>query len=562
MDKPPLTSRSPATALPVLLSSSAAKPLSDQSKGSRPVRKKCAGCRAVPKDSDLRLELEEKANAWIGRAHLIAPMDWDELIKHRDHMMEEEDIPPAYKDFMAVLLSNAVWMPVLRKIPYERRVLLLPQCLRRPEVCEAGMDEFGLLCLECGGCSIGRLQPLAESLGYSVVVAEGTTIVTQMIQSGQVEAVIGVSCLSVLERAFPHMAAHAIPGVALPLLQEGCLRTDVDENRLLQILQDYEPDESYNRVDLNELQTEIASWFSQDHLQPYLLCHNTDTERCGLEWMASGGKRWRPLLTVAAYRALTGTTNLPREIRMAAIAVECFHKASLIHDDLVDQQDLRYGEPALHHQVGHHVALNVGDLLIGEGYRLIAEAGFPPDIASQLIQIAAKGHRDLSLGQGGELWAEQHRTALEFDQIIEIFRGKTSPAFSVALCIGAAAARADSLTLEALQQFSDALGIGYQIQDDLIDTQEDRANLDATEVETIPSRGAPWTPSILAVLRQRLTCEGHAIPFETAREEAADLIDQYRSEAMSALHVLQNSELKSLLHRLSARILQKNDATP
>ena len=559
MDKTPQSSNGSSA---VLSQPAAARPLPTRSNHSRPSKEICAACRAVPNDSAKRIELERKAQAWIRDEHLIAPMDWEELMRHRDRLMEAQDIPATYKDFIAVLLSNAVWLPVLRKIPYERRVLLLPQCLRREEVCQAEIDEFGLLCLECGGCSIGKLQPFAESLGYSVVVAEGTTIVTQMIETGQVEAVVGVSCLSVLERAFPHMAAHAIPGIALPLLREGCVRTDVDEDWLMNVLQEYTPDENYNRLDLDALQAEVADWFTLDALRPYLVRSGGDTENCALEWMAGGGKRWRPLLTAAAYRALTGSTTCPEEVRTAAIAVECFHKASLLHDDLADEQDQRYGSPALHHRVGRSVALNVGDLLIGEGYRLIAEAGFPPETAARLLHIAACGHRDLSLGQGGELWAEQHEQSLDYDQIIDIFRGKTSPAFSVALKVGAVAARANEATLTALQNFSDALGIGYQIQDDLEDMVEDKATgkACACSCESTPPSGAgqaaPWTPSILAVLRQRRACEGHATPSAAARDEARKLIETHRSQAMTSLHPLDNSDLKSLLHRLCARILK------
>lgn len=531
--------------------------------GKSPPADICAACRAVPNDTAVRLELERKINEAIRREHLIAPMDWDELMEHRDRLMEEQEIPAHYKDFVAVLLSNAVWLPVLRKIPYERRVLLLPQCLRREDVCQAEIDEFGLLCLECGGCSIGRLQPFAESLGYSVVVAEGTTIVTQMIESGQVEAVVGVSCLSVLERAFPHMAAHAIPGVALPLLREGCVGTDVDNDWLIQVLQEYRPDEHYTRIDLNALQKEVADWFTEPTLRPYLVLHDSSTEACALDWMVQGGKRWRPLLTLATYRALTGSTSTPAALKTVAIAVECFHKASLIHDDLADDQEERYGLPSLHEQVGRNVALNAGDLLIGEGYRLLAESGFAPDVSAKLLGIAARGHRDLSLGQGEELWAEQYRTPLTHEKIIEIFGRKTSPAFCVALSVGAVCAYADNPTLEALQQFSDALGVGYQIQDDLEDADEDKAEVAADAARESnhrrePGVAAEWTPSILSVLQRRLEAEGHASPERAARGEATSLLEHYRSEAMGSLRGLRNGDLKALLHRLCSRILKRN----
>jgi len=566
----------------------------------------CACCQSVPDETSVRLEIQEKIAVAVEREQLIAPMGWDELMERRDRLMEEHAIPGRYQDFVAVLLSNAVWTPVLRRIPYERRVLLLPQCLRREESCQAIIDDFGLMCLECGACSIGKLQPFAESLGYAVVVAEGTTIVTQMIESGQVEAVVGVSCLSVLERAFPHMAAHAIPGVAIPLQRAGCSRTDVDVDWLMSVLKEYAPEEQYTRLDLGALEEEVAQWFTRQELGNFLNVNDTATEACALDWMAQGGKRWRPLLTVAAYRALTGSSQTPHALRRAAIAVECFHKASLVHDDLVDAQDERYGKPTLHSSVGGEVALNVGDLLIGEGYRLLAESEQPPEVVASLVRIAARGHRALSLGQGEELWARSHGSQLSMEKILEIFEHKTSPAFHVALAIGAVWAHGDEATLSALAQFSKALGIAYQIQDDLEDIEEDCADdcgchqptgnaccgdnqgcgcqsgegsgccggegqackcrpgqtCCGGSGENCCSSGenaaSAWTPSIVRVLRDRLIAEGHKNPDTAAREEAEAMIDRYRAEAMHSIRGLRNGELKALLHRLCARILKKS----
>ena len=62
---------------------------------------------------------------------------------------------------------------------------------------------------------------------------------------------------------------------------------------------------------------------------------------------------------------------MPQDLQKVAVAIECFHKASLIHDDIEDNDAARYGEKTLHEEFGAAVALNVGDLLIGEGYRLI-----------------------------------------------------------------------------------------------------------------------------------------------------------------------------------------------
>src|SRR3990170_1517341 len=109
-----------------------------------------------------------------------------------------------------------------------RPILPMPKCLRVEAKCPAPFDEFGLLCKKCGLCSIQDLQEEAERLGYAVLVAEGSAIVMSIIETGKIEAIVGVSCISVLERAFPYMEAAAIPGVAVPLLNDDCIDTTVD----------------------------------------------------------------------------------------------------------------------------------------------------------------------------------------------------------------------------------------------------------------------------------------------------------------------------------------------
>ena len=115
------------------------------------------------------------------------------------------------RDYVGVLLSNEVWREQLATVPYERRLLLLPKCLRVEDKCPAPFDEFGLLCKQCGLCTIQDLQDEAERLGYAVLVAEGSALVMALIQTGKIEAIVGVSCLSVLERRFPTWKPRRFP---------------------------------------------------------------------------------------------------------------------------------------------------------------------------------------------------------------------------------------------------------------------------------------------------------------------------------------------------------------
>ncbi len=280
---------------------------------------------------------------------------------------------PIYRDYVGVLLNNEVWREHLATVPFDRRLLLLPKCLRVEDKCPAPFDEFGLLCKQCGLCTIQDLQEEAERLGYAVLVAEGSALVMALIQSGKIDAIVGVSCLSVLERAFPYMEAAAIPGVAIPLLQDDCKDTTVDIDWVWNVIH-LTSDDRTRRLDLDALRTEVETWFAPAALDALLGPAEGDADRVAREWLAADGKRWRPFLTACAYKALQDdpAEPLPESLRKAAVAVECFHKASLVHDDIEDADERRYGRDTLHVEHGIPVALNVGDLLVGEGYRLLA----------------------------------------------------------------------------------------------------------------------------------------------------------------------------------------------
>ncbi len=113
----------------------------------------------------------------------------------------------------------------------------------------------------------------------------------------------------------------------------------------------------------------IQAWFEPDRLQSIFETGDSQAARLAADWLARGGKRWRPLLSATVCRGLIPVdAPLPDAMGAVVLAAECLHKASLIHDDIEDTDDQRYGRPALHRAHGIPVALNVGDLLVGEGY--------------------------------------------------------------------------------------------------------------------------------------------------------------------------------------------------
>ena len=209
------------------------------------------------------------------------------------------------------------------------------------------------------------------------------------------------------------MEAAAIPGVAIPLLQDDCKDTAVDIDWVWNVVH-LTSDDRTRRLDLDALRTEVETWFTPAALDAVLGPADGEADRVARAWLAAEGKRWRPFLTACAYKALQDdpAQPLPESLRQAAVAVECFHKASLVHDDIEDADERRYGRDTLHVEHGVPVALNAGDLLVGEGYRLLAGCGAAGDVCAELVRIAAAGHRELCIGQGAELaWMQQPAAA-------------------------------------------------------------------------------------------------------------------------------------------------------
>jgi geranylgeranyl pyrophosphate synthase len=363
------------------------------------------------------------------------------------------------------------------------------------------------------------------------------------------------------------MEAAAVPGVAIPLLQDDCKNTSVDMDWIWDIIHLSSEDKTY-RLDLDGLRETVDSWFNDATLTTFLGEPAGDADVLAREWLIKDGKRWRPFLTVCAWHALAEDTSvIPDDILRIAIAVECFHKASLIHDDIEDADATRYGTQTLHERHGIPVALNVGDLLLGEGYGLLASCTTTPDVISKMMRIASDGHRQLCVGQGAELaWAAspEPMTAVS---VLSIFRQKTSPAFSVALRLGAAYAGADTTTDNVLIAFSDALGTAYQIKDDIgdFDSGVDPDDISAQRLSVLLAlahdrpKGAA-NPVLQAAFRRDASLDAQAVRAAIIGEDAPDrarrLMEGYKEEAVRSLAGLESASLKGLLRRVVSKIFR------
>jgi len=492
-------------------------------------------------NNEIRNQMMDFTRDYIKNNNLTPPLSPKDVFSISEKILAETKISYDYKDYNSVLVGSLVWEETLSNIPFSKRIMLLPMCLRNSKECIAEMDEFGLICMQCGNCDLGRLQEKAEDLGYVVLIAEGTTVVTKLIESGQIEAVIGIGCLSSLERSFPYITKAAIPAIAIPLLKDDCIDTRVDTDWLEEIISIKGESEINFTFDYKKLRNEIDSWFDEENLNSILNISSTKTEKIAIDWLGSGGKRWRPFLTVSTFQALSKDfTIIPDDMKKLAISVECFHKASLIHDDIEDNDSVRYEELTLHEQYDIPTAINIGDLLMGFGYRLIGETTFSPEIKSRIFTEVAKAHTKLCIGQGEELNWLQENYVMKIQEVIEIFRRKTSPAFEVSMTIGAIAGKCSDEEFEALVKYNDAMGIAYQIQDDLDDF-------------------VPDNPSDFSIMNSLIADLQHV---ESAKEKAEELLEYYKNLALDSVASINNIFLKSHLFRLIFKILQESKKFP
>jgi geranylgeranyl pyrophosphate synthase len=263
--------------------------------------------------------------------------------------------------------------------------------------------------------------------------------------------------------------------------------------------------------------------------------------------------------------------EVDEQMKRLAVAIECFHKASLVHDDIEDDDAERYGQPTMHFEQGVPVAINVGDFLIGEGYRLIAEIDAPAETKVAMLRTAAEGHVTLSRGQGKELvWARNPEPIASVD-VLKIFSQKTSPAFEVALRLGALYAGADDNVFDVLQQYSDALGIAYQIRDDLEDfagesDSHDLRDLRPSVVLAIASKRAkPGEERELIEALWRRQKQFDDVEAEVNRilaergvvQKTTELLNAYEEQAVRSLRFLQHATLKGLLRRVVGKIFPR-----
>lgn len=176
--------------------------------------------------------------------------------------------------------------------------------------------------------------------------------------------------------------------------------------------------------------------------------------------IGAGGKRLRPLLTLSAAQ-LCGYDGRGH-ITMAA-AVEYMHTATLLHDDVVDDSDMRRGKPTARNLWGNQASVLVGDFLLGQAFRMMVAAGSLPalDILSAAAAIIAEGEV-MQL-------AAMNNAQISEDKYLQIIDAKTAALFAAAAEVGSVIADADKSRQDALTAYGRNLGIAFQLVDDALD---------------------------------------------------------------------------------------------
>jgi geranylgeranyl pyrophosphate synthase len=399
--------------------------------------------------------------------------------------------------------------------------------------------------------------------------------------------------------------------MAVPLLSSDCRNTSVDEDWVRDMILTLAPVAEQQTRSYVHLMRAASDLFQQPQLNDLVGRQRSQspisqtpgkplegidpiaaTEAIATDFLARGGKYSRPFITLAAYDAMTGSNatgsagpnavqGFSRGVRCAAMSIECFHKASLVHDDIEDDDSFRYGVPAVHQQFGLSTAINVGDYMIGLGYRLIGREieTIGAAAAADILNCLSSAHMRLAEGQGAELlWRDASDKRLAPIDALKIYALKTAPAFEAALYTGIRLATDASTYSEPVKLFARNIGVAFQIINDLQDWHGDDNNKLGAAGDILAGR-----PTILLALalqslneddQKKLLyildsgCEmSDSLRIANAREllekgrvfeQAEKLIEKHRERAVDVAKSIEPEPLRRLMLYLIDTVLDQS----
>ncbi|MEH6470480.1 MAG: (2E,6E)-farnesyl diphosphate synthase [Halopseudomonas sp.] len=261
---------------------------------------------------------------------------------------------------------------------------------------------------------------------------------------------------------------------------------------------------------------QLAQHFDSLQSQPNPPQRLLEAMRYGL---FNGGKRLRPVLAYASCLAMGGELG---RADTAAAALECIHAYSLIHDDLpaMDDDTLRRGKPTCHIAFDEASAILAGDALQSLAFDLLSTASsLEPATQLQMVQILAQasGDRGMVAGQAFDIAAEGQQQSLA--QLEQMHRCKTGALISASVKLGAlSSGRCDDNSLAILSQYAAAIGLAFQVQDDILDIESDTQTLGKTQGADLAREKSTY-PALLGL-------DGAKLKARELHQQALDALQQ------------------------------------
>ena len=195
--------------------------------------------------------------------------------------------------------------------------------------------------------------------------------------------------------------------------------------------------------------------------------------------LLGGGKRLRPILAIQSSLAAGGSIS---DALPSAAAIEMIHAFSLVHDDLpaMDDDDLRRGRPTLHKHTNEAMAILAGDALMGLAFELISTRVADPILQSKLIAELALGTNNMIAGQIHDTLPVFDDTIPPIDRLVTIHKNKTGALLRAACRMGALSAGATDEQLQSLTTYAEAIGLMFQVVDDVLDVTQTTEQLGKT----------------------------------------------------------------------------------
>ena len=215
--------------------------------------------------------------------------------------------------------------------------------------------------------------------------------------------------------------------------------------------------------------------------------------------IVNGGKRLRPFMVMKSCEILGGKL---KDAMPAACAVEMIHNFTLVHDDIMDNDEMRHGVPTVHKKFGIPIAILAGDVLFSKAYQILSNSNLPSKATNELVSRLAKACVDVCEGQLLDIKMAETKKIPSQANYIKMIEKKTSSLFDVSCSMGAICAKAKQRDITKLSTFGKNLGIAFQITDDLIGVLGD-PRMTKKPVGNDLREGKKSLPIVLAITKSK-----------------------------------------------------------